>query len=233
MKMSCVGLVASLVLVMGLALTPCVVVAGDRQASGGVARPVGPVVPGPRGGTISVGPVVPRPFMHPFGRPFIHPSARPFGFGPFFPGQFVSFDVGAPPVIGYAPPTVLSMPPPIVYVQPPPVVMVTPPSPPPTPSVIEYPNGRYELRGDGITTPYTWAWIPNAPPPPPGPPGALPTVPPAAPSDVPGNPHSKEQRPSAQLTETYRWTDERGVTTWTDRIDKIPEQYRAQTKRVF
>ena len=113
------------------------------------------------------------------------------------------------------------------------MVTVTPPPPPPTPSVIEYPNGRYEQRGDGITTPYTWAWIPKAPPPPPGPPGTLPIVPPAAPSDVPEDPPSTEQRPSAHRAEIYRWTDERGVTTWTDRLDKVPEWYRAQAQRVL
>ncbi len=40
----------------------------------------------------------------------------------------------------------------------------------PTPTVIQYPHGRYELRGDGVTTPYQWVWIPNPPPPPPPPP---------------------------------------------------------------
>ena len=37
---------------------------------------------------------------------------------------------------------------------------------PTRPSVIEFPTGRYELRGDGISTPYVWVWIPNPPPPP-------------------------------------------------------------------
>src|SRR2546427_13023419 len=32
-------------------------------------------------------------------------------------------------------------------------------------TVVEYPHGRYELRGDGIKTPYQWVWIPKAPPP--------------------------------------------------------------------
>jgi hypothetical protein len=39
----------------------------------------------------------------------------------------------------------------------------------PTPSVVHYPHGRYELRGDGVATAYTWVWIPNPPPPPPPP----------------------------------------------------------------
>ena len=35
--------------------------------------------------------------------------------------------------------------------------------------VVEYPHGRYELRGDGVYTAYQWVWIPNPPPPPPPP----------------------------------------------------------------
>ena len=38
------------------------------------------------------------------------------------------------------------------------------------PTVFQYPHGRYELRGDGITTAYQWVWISNQTitPPPPG-----------------------------------------------------------------
>jgi hypothetical protein len=31
--------------------------------------------------------------------------------------------------------------------------------------VVHYPHGRYELRGDGVSVPYVWVWIPNAAPP--------------------------------------------------------------------
>ena len=48
------------------------------------------------------------------------------------------------------------------------VVVVPPPAPQPT--VVQYPHGRYELRGDGVTLAYHWVWIPNPPPPPPAPP---------------------------------------------------------------
>jgi hypothetical protein len=41
----------------------------------------------------------------------------------------------------------------------------------PEPDAIQYPGGRYELRGDGITSPYVWVWIPD---PPPGPPASGP-----------------------------------------------------------
>ncbi|PYM89799.1 MAG: hypothetical protein DME04_25165 [Candidatus Rokuibacteriota bacterium] len=43
-------------------------------------------------------------------------------------------------------------------------------------TVVEYPHGRYELRGDGIKTPYQWVWIPKPPPPPPA---AAPQQPPS------------------------------------------------------
>jgi hypothetical protein len=62
----------------------------------------------------------------------------------------------------------------VVYVQSPPAVEYQ--SPPQYqaqaqpqqqhPTVVEYPHGRYELRGDGIRTAYQWVWIPKPPPPP-------------------------------------------------------------------
>jgi len=52
----------------------------------------------------------------------------------------------------------------------------------PTVMVVPYPNGRYELRGDGMTVPHYWAWVPAqlyiAPPPPPAVPPAAPDMPP-------------------------------------------------------
>lgn len=51
----------------------------------------------------------------------------------------------------------------------------------PTFTMIEYPNGYYELRGDGISSPYYWAWVSlvTAPlPPPPEPPPSSPIPPP-------------------------------------------------------
>jgi hypothetical protein len=32
------------------------------------------------------------------------------------------------------------------------------------PRVVQYAHGRYELRGDGVTVPWSWVWIPTAPP---------------------------------------------------------------------
>ncbi len=106
--------------------------------------------------------------------------------------------VAAPPPVYYAPPAAYSAPPPTYYAPPayyapPPTYSAPPPaySAPPVygrqayaapapaqPTVIQYPHGRYELRGDGIATAYQWVWIPNPPLPPPPP--AAPPAPPAA-----------------------------------------------------
>lgn len=55
----------------------------------------------------------------------------------------------------------------VIYAPQPQLMVVPPPSPPPLPTVIQYPHGRYELRGDGVTTAYQWVWVPNPPPAPP------------------------------------------------------------------
>lgn len=90
----------------------------------------------------------------------------------------------------------------------------------PTPTLVDFPTGWYQLRGDGVTTPYTWVWIPKPPaepasvagisPPASGPTGAAPP----APQD------SREERGVA-----YHWTDS-GVTTWTNRLDRVPKRFR-------
>ena len=78
----------------------------------------------------------------------------------------------------YRAPAVVVAPPPVSYA-PPPTYYAAPPaygnqgyiaSAPAQPRVVQYPHGRYVLRGDGITSAYQWVWIPNprsAPPPPP------------------------------------------------------------------
>ena len=77
-------------------------------------------------------------------------------FNQLFGPAFYPRPVYAAPVYLAAPPyqTVYAAPP-TVYVQ-----------PPPAPTVVYYPHGRYELRGDGVATAYHWVWIPNPPPPP-------------------------------------------------------------------
>lgn len=84
--------------------------------------------------------------------------------------------------------------------------------------IVEYPGGRYELRGDGMTTPYTWVWIPN---PPSGPPGM-------APMRAPG---SSELAPGGRGHVVYHWTDAEGVMHMTDRWEAVPQLYRQQAKR--
>ncbi len=133
----------------------------------------------------------------------------------------------ASPLVVYSPPLLDASPPyysapvygPPVYA-PPPVyssLAIAQPAPPAPPRVVHYPTGRYELRGDGIATPYTWVWIPNPPSAPPAPP----TPPPAAAPDEP--PTSRETPPREQV---YQWVDEQGVAHWTNRVDRVPRRYR-------
>jgi len=124
----------------------------------------------------------------------------------------------------YAPPVIYSAPPPVVSA--PPVVYSAPPTlagrpPAPLPRVVEHPHGRYELRGDGVSTPYTWVWIPNHPPPPP------PTPPPAATPN--GAPTSGGALPARE--HVYQWVDEQGVGNWTNRVDRVPRRYREQASQ--
>jgi len=87
--------------------------------------------------------------------------------------QVVGGFVHPRPVYAHPAPVVIERPVP-VYRQ----VIVT--SPPPAPvytssytNVVQYPHGRYELRGVGVYTAYQWVWIPNValvPPVPPPPP---------------------------------------------------------------
>ncbi len=94
-------------------------------------------------------------------------------------GSIVAPLVHQPPVQAYPPPVVErpvvvpgpvygSPPPPRmsqgVALRPPPASYSTPPASYST--TVQYPHGRYELRGDGVYTAYQWVWTPNAPPPP-------------------------------------------------------------------
>jgi hypothetical protein len=162
MKRGPIVVTVSLALVGSLALAPTAALA--EPFHGGAV-----------GGRVIVRgrPFVSHPFVH---HPFF---ARPFVSHPFF-RPFIPFGVIASPVVIYAPPPVYYGAP--AYYDPPayynPPAAYGPPAggtvsvaPSPMPNVVQYPHGRYELRGDGMTTPYTWVWIPNPPPPPP-PPGA-------------------------------------------------------------
>lgn len=99
-------------------------------------------------------------------------------FGLFTPTVWASTTYYPPYPVYYAPavyaaPPVVYTAPPVVYTAPP-VVYTAPPAPAPStamvPTEVVYAHGRYVLRGDGITTPYQWVWIANAPPAPPAPP---------------------------------------------------------------
>jgi hypothetical protein len=46
---------------------------------------------------------------------------------------------------------------------------LAPPPAPAFPRVLHYPHGSFELRGDGVTSPYAWVWVPRSPAPPPSP----------------------------------------------------------------
>src|SRR5688572_11496181 len=81
-----------------------------------------------------------------------------FGHHQFFRRHFVSVGVVAPSAVLFSSPPIFLGPPPYysapVYA--PPVVygapVYSPPAPPPAvPRVVEYPTGRYELRGDGVS----------------------------------------------------------------------------------
>jgi len=164
------------------------------------------------------------------GRAFVH-GRDGFHRHPFFNRGFNSFGpvvvYGGP--YGYWPyydtplynqPLAYSQPPTYVVPYAPPAggsLSLTPPSSPPTPSVVEFPTGRYELRGDGVTEPYRWVWIPKPP-----------SAPPEPSSPVP--PSSGDPGPTRHAP-LYRWTDEQGTVHYTDRWTAVPDRYRAQAKR--
>src|SRR2546426_8248139 len=215
---------------VGLILMPSSALAGGR---GGV------VVIAPRSSVVIASPstvvvrTAPRIFVPRTGGEFVT-VASPHRFFPhhFFPRFGTGVIVSSPffPIVASAPPAIESSPP-VVYAQPPPSVSVAP-SPLPTPTVIEYPTGWYQLRGDGVTTPYAWVWIPKPPPAPPS--EAPPTVPPAQPSTAPSGPRTVppvQSRSSESSGKLYRWTDEQGVAHLTDRLNSIPERYRSEAQR--
>ena len=161
--------------------------------------------------------------FHGGGRGFHHFHNRPFGSRLIVVSPFVPFGFYSAPPIDYSSPMAYPAPPPVAYAAPPaygpsPAYAAPPPAyaPPLSQDVqpIEreavFPTGRYVLRGDGVNVPYTWVWIPNPPTAPPG-----------------GAPSSSM---AGQRT-VYAWTDANGVTTWTDRLSKVPPEHRANARR--
>lgn len=201
---------ALIMTVVALGLVPSFAVAPTAVAGGQLH---GAVVRSGGSGFFVVRPVIGADFAqsplvgsivgsYPGARPVVPPLA-PFPKTRFF-GRFTTF---AAPVLYGAPATVYE---PLAYADSPalyaPPAGVSPsiiPSPPPAPEVVRYSDGRYELRGDGISTPYRWVWIPNAPPP----------------------PKAERENP------LYGWTDEQGVLHVTDRWQSVPARYRAEAKR--
>jgi hypothetical protein len=211
MKTAVVVVVASFALAMGELIAPGSAL-GGHQAQG--FHNTGPVVGGATLGT-SRSVAVPFPDQPFVSRSFVRPFAR--SFSPFTV-------VTAAPAVGYAAPPVYYAPP--AYYEPPasysapinygPLTSYAPPrsptvsvAPAPMPSVVQFPTGRYELRGDGVSMPHTWVWIPNPPT----------AAPPAAQESTSARP------PTSRRSQLYRWTDAEGTMHWTDRLDAVPEQY--------
>lgn len=117
---------------------------------------------------------------------------------------------------GYTPPYA----PPVMYTPSPGGSLSVTPSAPtaaPSPTVVEFPTGRWELRGDGINVPYRWVWIPNPP-----------TAPPSGAPDggAPAAPGPSSRAEPLGNTRVYRWTDSEGILHMTDRLDQVPARYR-------
>lgn len=185
---------ASVAVAAGLAVAPSAALAGGFRgaAMGNTAVISGQVGGSPIIGGAFLGNAVIR--SHPFQRSFFPRSWIPYG----VPLVYVPPpDYFAP---AYSPPA---------YYDPlqgsSAVVSVATPPPPPAPpqrEEVQYSDGRYELRGDGVATPYRWVWIPNPPPPP----------------------------TSTRDSHLYGWIDADGVLHVTDRWDAVPPQYRSQAK---
>ena len=190
---------------------------GGRAGVVGTGR--GPVAPG--FAHRPAHPIFPhRPFVRPFfpfgvgvvaAAPFAY--SAPYYYPPDYYPPYYQQSYYDPPVSYGAPAAYGAQPSGTVAVAP------APPQSPPAPTVVEFSTGRYELRGDGVSAPYTWVWIPNAP-----------TAPPAAPSAPPVDPGSGSSQAPPRVGHLYRWTDSKGVIYWTDRLDAVPEQYRSRVK---
>ena len=125
-------------------------------------------------------------------------------------------------------PGVIYSAPPVYYPAPTVPYVYTPSYAPALPSTVEYPGGRYELRGDGYRTPYQWVWVPDPPTSPPAaPPAPVPAPPPAAPSA----PEPARAPARAAPLQVYCWMNDEGVATWTDQLESIPPAQRRQIER--
>jgi hypothetical protein len=249
------ALVATSALLVGVLLAPSAVQA--QRGGGGAGRGGGG---GGNGAAMGRGAVNGRPAVaqqgpgrqwsgnqwshnHFVGRPFFRPFVRPFFPFAVAPSVVYAAPYYYPPYYDYPPPAYYDPPqtyyppqPTTSYYAPAPTTYYSPPpsgtvsvAPAPSDSVVQYAHGRYELRGDGVSTPYRWVWIPNPPPPPPAAPPA-PTGDPSSSIPSPGDP-SFAGSVAPRQSQLYRWTDTTGVVHWTDRIDMVPEKYRAGARQ--
>jgi hypothetical protein len=190
--------------VLALAILLAALVAAQGAQAQGAGRGLVPMPPVAHPGN-------PHPGNH---HPFQHHGFKGRPFMPYW-----GIGVYAPPVtyLSYA-----SYEPAPVYE---PVPVYSQPSMelglPPIPSVIPYPNGRYVLVGDGLTSSYRWVWIPN---PPSAPPATPPEKSPAPSAPGPAGPAASRGSP------LYRWVDDEDVVHFTQGWDAVPERYRAQVK---
>jgi hypothetical protein len=190
--------------------------------------PVAPVSAGGRGhGTF---PSAGRAFAAPFGarRPSVFPTfPDPWRFWGRQPRRHVFARPVTPSVLVFGGSTAVAT---TVgggyYDDPGPVagpVAFAPVASPPIASLVEYPQGWYQLRGDGVSAPYAWVWIPRPPPPP----AAVPEAP-APPPSPPAAEKSEPLGSGPRIGDTFHYTDDEGVTTWTNRPEKIPGRFRGR-----
>ena len=94
--------------------------------------------------------------------PYYYPPPAYYPPPYYYPPAYYGSPPAYSPPVGYAPPAA--------------TVSVTPAQP--TQNVVQFATGRYELRGNGASTPYRWVWIPNPPTAPPqvAPAGSLPVA---------------------------------------------------------
>ena len=91
------------------------------------------------------------------------------------------------------------------------------PAAPARASVIEFPEGRYELRGDGMAIPYTGS--------------GFRILPRRRPRLRHRRASGSGDRSPTRRGQLYRWVDEQGVMHLTDNADTVPEEFRKQAKR--
>jgi hypothetical protein len=203
------------------AIAPAAALAGSRGGSSGFRSHA---VSSSRSGFVHRG--LPAPQKSVFPQPvdpwrFWGVSARHHGFqhhafSPFFgvPGFAggTSVIVSAPPLAQVVEAS------PVIYASPPMAASVALPAPAtlPMPTLVDHANGWYQLRGDGATTPYRWVWIPK---------------PPAEPASSASESNGSTKPAEAQSRDpgpAYQWTDDKGVTTWTNKLERVPKRFRDQ-----